>query len=331
MIVSIMVNRSGLLVSSVFHLAIISCLVVTPLNAQDLCDSNCLTCGTTSCTTCKAGYYPSGTKCNMCGSNCKACSSSLYCTTCKDAYIPSLFGNGCDSCGTGCTSCSSTASCSKCNSGYYLTFGNFGTCSACPTGCSSCSSNLLSGSFSLSSSSSGAKCTACSAGYSIDGDKCQKKSTTGGVIGGVVGGVFFILIVAGIIYCCRRNPVVTQSTTTITSYNPNPNSTTIMYNNGQHANGVQVNFQPQPQVMGGPSPMGYGNPVSGPTPNVWGPQTGQQPGHQLGGPAPYYPTPPGFSGAQPMQPLMGQPPANHPAGALPPGFLDNNKPEAKPF
>ena len=311
-------------------LAVMVCLFVGPLKAQTMCDSNCLTCGAFSCTSCKTGYYSSGFNCMQCGSNCKECSSSLFCLSCNEGYTSSFFGNNCESCGTGCKSCLSTASCSTCKSGYYQTLGSVGSCSACPSGCSSCTSPYLSSSFMISSSSSTAKCTACNLGYSLDDDKCVKKNATGGIVGGVIGAVAFILIIAAIIYCCRRKPVVTQSTT-VTSFNPNANSTTIMYNNGQPSNGMQINFHQQPQTMGGPTPGTFGQPPAGPTPNVWGPQPGPQPSAQFGGPAPYYPGPPGFTGAAPIQPVMGQPPMNGPAGnGLPPGFLDN-KPAAKAF
>lgn len=78
------------------------------------CHSSCLTCddaGTSSCLSCKIGFYLTGGKiCLACSANCNVCSST-GCTTCKIGYvwdsttsINGVIGN-CVKCIAGCANC----------------------------------------------------------------------------------------------------------------------------------------------------------------------------------------------------------------------------------
>ena len=128
------------------------------------CDSACTTCSAfstqcTSCpfgqllqdiscvTNCSVGYFPLGTVCTLCPTNCSACISNLSCTACTNSNF--LYISSCvsvcpairpivDASGT-CSTCNDTF-CLSCNSSNYC-FSCFfprllvqGTCqTACPT------------------------------------------------------------------------------------------------------------------------------------------------------------------------------------------------------
>ena len=78
------------------------------------CHNSCLTCdeaGTSSCLSCRIGFYLTGGKiCLACPANCNVCSSS-GCTTCRIGYvwdsttsISGVIGN-CVQCIAGCANC----------------------------------------------------------------------------------------------------------------------------------------------------------------------------------------------------------------------------------
>jgi hypothetical protein len=80
----------------------------------------------TAKTSCKAGYYLSGTTCKQCDPSCQDCSgsSSAQCYQCADGY--SFVGGKCVKCTGNCDECSGTGAknCLLCNSGYTLDFDN---------------------------------------------------------------------------------------------------------------------------------------------------------------------------------------------------------------
>ena len=91
-----------------------------------VCNYPCTACSGSTCFSCPAGYYPSGSGCGSCyfGYNCYTCSSYYTCTSCYSGYY--LSGGTCyyssSTCSSSCSYCSS-GTCYSCYSGYELSGG----------------------------------------------------------------------------------------------------------------------------------------------------------------------------------------------------------------
>ena len=175
------------------------------------CPANCDLCtSSTSCSTCKSGYYPVTGGCDKCFSRCTTCDWYEVCTDCAVGYTK-INGYccppGCSSCnhikcwgcnspytydGTNCVlncpancdTCSTSGQCTACKLGYY---GSSGSCLKCFSACSACSSyevctSCVSGFTQIGnyccpqgcSACSQTACTGCNSGYSLIGNTCTK-------------------------------------------------------------------------------------------------------------------------------------------------------------
>lgn len=130
------------------------------------------------CSSCLAGYFPSGTSCLMCPSTCITCSSSISCTTCYPTYIidsvgicscdisVGLFPSNevcklCDVVIYACKTCdidsSSKTICISCIDGYFV---SNDVCHPCDSNCLTCSSSSIS-------------CTSCRKGEILLNNTCS--------------------------------------------------------------------------------------------------------------------------------------------------------------
>lgn len=139
--------------------------------------------------TCPAGYYPTGSICAPCMSNCLSCSNYSSCSSCTSPYY--LFNQQClticpaayfavvnstnnqsicTACPSNCQVCTSQTTCINCNANYFLSSGN--CVSNCSGGllpnyekmCSSCQC--------LTCSTTSYNCTACSLPKSLYLSQC---------------------------------------------------------------------------------------------------------------------------------------------------------------
>ncbi len=159
------------------------------------CSSNCTECSGSAgnCTSCKAGYYKSGSSCVKCSAGYSCAGGTAGQVKCPTGTTSSAGSSACTTCAAGCTSCSGSASnCTSCKAGTYLSGSSCKTCSVgyyclggssgqskCPAGqtapAGSASSGMCTSCKAGCSSCSGTttNCTACSAGYYISGSSCQ--------------------------------------------------------------------------------------------------------------------------------------------------------------
>ncbi|KAL4456738.1 hypothetical protein ABPG73_014764 [Tetrahymena malaccensis] len=127
-----------------------------------LCNNSCQTCqNSSSCTSCKVGYYLNNNTCLSCDSSCLTCNGSgpSQCIICAQAnsYISVMQNNICVSqcdlslgqyidttnpnqkycrqCNNQCQTCQNSSSCTSCKVGYYL---NNNTCLSCDSSCLTC-------------------------------------------------------------------------------------------------------------------------------------------------------------------------------------------------
>lgn len=122
----------------------------TSCQTKVACDSTCLVCSVSTCTSCVSanaspsgpgcvcnpGYYNLAGTCTLCVKPCSECTSVSSCTKCMSGYY--LTGSTCNLCLSPCTVCTSSNSCSECISGYYLS----GTsCLICQGLCETCTSS----------------------------------------------------------------------------------------------------------------------------------------------------------------------------------------------
>lgn len=109
------------------------------------CKANCLDCGSaTTCSKCKAGYLKSGENCNACEiDKCieyVADTNPCQCSKCSSGTLQED-DTKCIVCETGCKTCSSTDTCTACSDGYYLDNANCVACSEIKENCAKCSSS----------------------------------------------------------------------------------------------------------------------------------------------------------------------------------------------
>ncbi|ELP84797.1 protein serine/threonine kinase, putative [Entamoeba invadens IP1] len=133
------------------------------------CDTNCLTCGTTStdCLSCASGLYlnDSTHQCIDCDSNCidtsTHCTSPSGCTQCKDGFY--INNKRCATCDNTCYTCNgnSSSNCLSCNLGRYLKYNN--NCEICDINCLDNPNNcdVIKG------------CTKCAVGYFVNAKTCK--------------------------------------------------------------------------------------------------------------------------------------------------------------
>ena len=121
-----------------------------------------------ACSTCKQGFYKSGTSCTKCApESCRDCSTATSCSSCVDGYFKTLTSS-CQVCSAGCRTCyaATDAGCTSCQDGYY--FDSVEGCKSCPEGCRLCYSKIGFAGVSV-------YCSTCSEGSLLPDGSCPSR------------------------------------------------------------------------------------------------------------------------------------------------------------
>ncbi|MBR2068563.1 MAG: hypothetical protein IJ877_02255, partial [Candidatus Gastranaerophilales bacterium] len=159
------------------------------------CPTGCSACsGSSTCSSCNAGYYKNGNSCTACSGGKyqpNNSSTATSCSNCSSGY--STNGTSCTgTCYTGCYACTGTSSsaCTSCKAGYRK---NGNSCTACSNGTYQSTNGSTSTSCTNSTSVTGCStystttnaCTACntSSGYVLENGTCKLSVKTVTVAG----------------------------------------------------------------------------------------------------------------------------------------------------
>ena len=135
------------------------------------CPDSCSTCtSSTSCTSCKTGFYLDVSTCPQCRPECTGCTTADSCNSCVS---PLVLKNGV-CCQASCTACN-WSGCTGCYDGYKL---DLGKCVTCPPECASCTGGVCNlpvvCNAGCATCTDSVTCNTCKVGYYFSNWSCPK-------------------------------------------------------------------------------------------------------------------------------------------------------------